>query len=43
MFDCLHDMGDPDAAARAARQALRPGGTLMVVEPAAGDTRRRTT
>ena len=34
MFDCLHDMGDP---ARAARQALRPDGTLMVVEPAAGD------
>jgi 2-polyprenyl-3-methyl-5-hydroxy-6-metoxy-1,4-benzoquinol methylase len=37
MFDCLHDMGDPGAAARAARQALRPDGTLMVVEPAAGD------
>ncbi|WP_426565164.1 class I SAM-dependent methyltransferase [Angustibacter sp. McL0619] len=37
MFDCLHDMGDPDSAATAARQALRPGGTLMVVEPAAGD------
>ena len=37
MFDCLHDMGDPDAAARAARQALRPAGTLMLVEPAAGD------
>ncbi len=37
MFDCLHDMGDPAAAAAAARQALKPGGTLMVVEPAAGD------
>jgi 2-polyprenyl-3-methyl-5-hydroxy-6-metoxy-1,4-benzoquinol methylase len=37
MFDCLHDMGDPGQAARAARQALRPDGTLMVVEPAAGD------
>ena len=37
MFDCLHDMGDPGEAARAARQALRPDGTLMVVEPAAGD------
>jgi len=37
MFDCLHDMGDPAAAAAAARRALRPDGTLMVVEPAAGD------
>jgi 2-polyprenyl-3-methyl-5-hydroxy-6-metoxy-1,4-benzoquinol methylase len=37
MFDCLHDMGDPDAAARAAREALHPDGTLMLVEPAAGD------
>ena len=37
MFDCLHDMGDPGKAAGAARQALRPDGTLMVVEPAAGD------
>ena len=37
MFDCLHDMGDPDAAARAARHALADDATLMVVEPAAGD------
>jgi 2-polyprenyl-3-methyl-5-hydroxy-6-metoxy-1,4-benzoquinol methylase len=37
MFDCLHDMGDPDGAARAARRALAPDGTLMVVEPIAGD------
>jgi SAM-dependent methyltransferase len=37
MFDCLHDMGDPEAAARAARRALAPGGALMVVEPMAGD------
>jgi 2-polyprenyl-3-methyl-5-hydroxy-6-metoxy-1,4-benzoquinol methylase len=37
MFDCLHDMGDPEAAARTACQALRPDGTLMLVEPAAGD------
>jgi hypothetical protein len=36
MFDCLHDMGDPDAAACAVRQALHPDGTLMLVEPAAG-------
>jgi 2-polyprenyl-3-methyl-5-hydroxy-6-metoxy-1,4-benzoquinol methylase len=37
MFDCLHDMGDPDEAARTARQALAPDGTFMLVEPAAGD------
>lgn len=37
-FDCLHDMGDPVGAARRVRQALKPGGTWMVVEPAAGDT-----
>ncbi|HET6532741.1 MAG TPA: methyltransferase domain-containing protein [Actinoplanes sp.] len=37
MFDCLHDMGDPLAAARAARRALAADGTLMVVEPMAAD------
>jgi SAM-dependent methyltransferase len=37
MFDCLHDMGDPAAAARAARDALADDGTLMLVEPMAGD------
>ena len=37
MFDCLHDMGDPEGVARTARQALRPDGTLLLVEPAAGD------
>jgi SAM-dependent methyltransferase len=37
MFDCLHDMGDPDGAARAARRALREDGTFIVVEPMAGD------
>jgi SAM-dependent methyltransferase len=35
-FDCLHDMGDPVAAARRAREVLAPDGTLMVVEPRAG-------
>jgi hypothetical protein len=30
-------MGDPRAAARAAREALTDTGTLMVVEPMAGD------
>ena len=36
-FDCLHDMGDPLAAARHVRQALQPNGTWLVVEPAAAD------
>jgi len=30
-------MGDPVGAAASARRALRPGGTLMVVEPRAAD------
>jgi ubiquinone/menaquinone biosynthesis C-methylase UbiE len=38
-FDCLHDMGDPLAAAKHIRQALKPDGTWLVVEPyAAEDT-----
>lgn len=36
-FDCLHDMGDPVGAARHARQALAPHGTVLLVEPFAGD------
>jgi SAM-dependent methyltransferase len=36
-FDCLHDMGDPVGAARHARQALKPDGTVLLVEPFAGD------
>lgn len=36
-FDCLHDLGDPVAAARQARSALAPGGTVMLVEPNAAD------
>jgi len=32
-FDCLHDMGDPVGAVRHVREALKPEGTLMVVEP----------
>ncbi|HKR71241.1 MAG TPA: class I SAM-dependent methyltransferase [Streptosporangiaceae bacterium] len=35
--DCLHDLGDPVAAAAHARQTLAPGGTVMVVEPLAAD------
>jgi SAM-dependent methyltransferase len=37
LFDCLHDMGDPVGAARHVREQLAPGGTLLLVEPAAGD------
>ncbi|HLI84080.1 MAG TPA: class I SAM-dependent methyltransferase [Bryobacteraceae bacterium] len=37
-FDCLHDMGDPAGAAAHVRQALKPDGTWMIVEPFAEDT-----
>lgn len=37
MFDALHDMGDPVAAARHIRDALASDGTLLLVEPNAGD------
>lgn len=36
-FDCLHDLGDPVAAARYAAEVLAPGGTVMLVEPFAHD------
>lgn len=36
-FDAFHDLGDPAGAARHAREALAPGGTLMLVEPLAGE------
>ena len=36
-FDCLHDMGDPKGAAAHIRQALKPDGTFMLVEPFARD------
>jgi SAM-dependent methyltransferase len=36
-FDCLHDMGDPVAAARHAAEVLAPDGTAMLVEPFAND------
>jgi 2-polyprenyl-3-methyl-5-hydroxy-6-metoxy-1,4-benzoquinol methylase len=38
MFDALHDMGDPVGAAAHAHKRLKPDGTLMLVEPRAGDT-----
>jgi SAM-dependent methyltransferase len=37
LFDALHDMGDPVGAARHIRQAMTPDGTLLLVEPQAGD------
>jgi SAM-dependent methyltransferase len=36
-FDCLHDMGRPVEAARYAAEALVQDGTIMLVEPYAGD------
>ncbi|HWO94682.1 MAG TPA: class I SAM-dependent methyltransferase, partial [Dehalococcoidia bacterium] len=37
-FDCLHDMGDPEGAARHAHEALDADGSVMLVEPMAGET-----
>jgi 2-polyprenyl-3-methyl-5-hydroxy-6-metoxy-1,4-benzoquinol methylase len=36
-FDCLHDMGDPVGASRRAAEVLAPDGTVMIVEPMAGN------
>lgn len=36
-FDCLHDMGDPEGAARHALEALKPDGAVLLVEPFAND------
>jgi SAM-dependent methyltransferase len=36
-FDCLHDMGRPVDAVRYAASAMAKDGTLMLVEPFAGD------
>jgi 2-polyprenyl-3-methyl-5-hydroxy-6-metoxy-1,4-benzoquinol methylase len=38
LFDCLHDMGDPVGALKHIRAALKPGGSVMIVEPMAGDS-----
>lgn len=37
IFDALHDMPDPLGAAKHIREALRPGGTFLLVEPNAKD------
>ena len=38
VFDALHDMGDPVAAASHIRSALAPDGTFLIVEPMAGES-----
>jgi len=38
IFDALHDMGDPLAAARHIREALDADGTWLLVEPMAGES-----
>ncbi len=37
VFDALHDMGDPVGAAGHIRKTLKSDGTLMIIEPIAGD------
>ena len=37
LFDCFHDMGDPVGAAAHVLHALKPDGTMMLVEPFAHD------
>jgi len=37
-FDCLHDMGDPHSAMKRAYQTLTDDGSVLLVEPMAGNT-----
>ncbi|NMO49731.1 methyltransferase domain-containing protein [Actinoplanes sp. TBRC 11911] len=37
LFDCLHDMGDPVGALAHLREHLDPAGSILIVEPFAGD------
>ena len=37
-FDCLHDMGDPVGAMKHVRETIDDDGTVMLVEPFAGDS-----
>ena len=37
-FDCLHDMGDPVGAAARASKVLAPAGSVLIVQPMAGNT-----
>jgi ubiquinone/menaquinone biosynthesis C-methylase UbiE len=36
-FDCLHDLGDPTGALATAKSHLTEGGSILLVEPMAGD------
>ena len=36
-FDCLHDMGDPEGAAKHVKESMTPDGVWMIVEPFAHD------
>ena len=36
-FDCLHDMGDPEGAAKHVKESMTPDGAWMIVEPFAHD------
>lgn len=36
-FDCFHDLGNPAGAAQRARETLAADGTVMIVEPMAGN------
>jgi len=36
-FDCLHDMGDPEGAARHVKESMASDGAWMIVEPFAND------
>ena len=38
-FDCLHDMENPEGAARHVRETIAPDGTWLIVEPFASDRR----
>lgn len=38
IFDALHDMGDPVGAVHHVHDTLKPDGTLMLIEPLAGDS-----
>ena len=33
MFDCFHDMSDPEGVAAEALKALKPGGKIFLIEP----------
>ncbi len=37
LFDCLHDLADPEGTLAEIRKRIAPGGALMVMEPRAGD------